>query len=84
MKNLSTGIEARATGEPLNSGDPAVDPAARHSTYVSVQRRSIYRVLIGEFAMYRARGFVFGNPVLYENELKPREKNESIEGVVVR
>ena len=30
MKNLSTGIEASATGESLNSGDPAVHPAARH------------------------------------------------------
>ena len=30
LKNLSTGIEASATGESLNSGDPAVHPAARH------------------------------------------------------
>ena len=30
VKNLSTGIEASATGESLNSGDPAVHPAARH------------------------------------------------------
>ena len=29
-ENLSTGIEASATGESLNSGDPAVYPAARH------------------------------------------------------
>ena len=31
LKNLSTGIEASATGESLNSGDPVVHPAARHS-----------------------------------------------------
>ena len=31
VENLSTGIEASATGETLNSGDPAVHPAARHS-----------------------------------------------------
>ena len=30
MKNLSTGSEASATGESLNSGGPAVHPAARH------------------------------------------------------
>ena len=30
LKKLSTGIEASATGESLNSGDPAVHPAARH------------------------------------------------------
>ena len=30
VENLSTGIEASATGESLNSGDPAVHPAARH------------------------------------------------------
>ena len=30
LKNLSTRIEASATGESLNSGDPAVHPAARH------------------------------------------------------
>ena len=31
VENLSTGIEASATGETLNSGDPAVHPAARHN-----------------------------------------------------
>ena len=31
VKNMSTGIEASVTGESLNSGDPAVPPAARHS-----------------------------------------------------
>ena len=31
LRNLSTGIEASATGESLNSGDPAVHPAARHN-----------------------------------------------------
>ena len=30
VENLSTGIEASASGESLNSGDPAVHPAARH------------------------------------------------------
>ena len=30
LKDLSTGIEASATGGSLNSGDPAVRPAARH------------------------------------------------------
>ena len=30
LKNVSTAIEASATGESLNSGDPAVHPAARH------------------------------------------------------
>ena len=30
LKKLSTGIEASATGESVNSGDPAVHPAARH------------------------------------------------------
>ena len=30
LRNLSTGIEASATGESLNSGDVAVHPAARH------------------------------------------------------
>ena len=33
LKNLSTGIEASATGESLNSGDPAVHPTARHSLF---------------------------------------------------
>ena len=28
VENLSTGIEASASGESLNSGDPAVHPAA--------------------------------------------------------
>ena len=40
MKNLSTGIEASTTGESLNSGDPAVHPAARHK---SDQRIGIFR-----------------------------------------
>ena len=31
VENLSTGIEASATGESINSGDVAVHPAARHS-----------------------------------------------------
>ena len=31
LRNLSTGIEASATGESLNSGDVAVHPAARHT-----------------------------------------------------
>ena len=30
VENLSTGIEASASGKFLNSGDPAVHPAARH------------------------------------------------------
>ena len=30
VENLSTGIEASATGESLKSGDPAVHAAARH------------------------------------------------------
>ena len=60
-----------------------------------VYGRSFARVLYGEYAMYRAsfkknsfRGRsprkICGNPVLYENEHKPRETNESREGVVVR
>ena len=36
MKNLSTGTEASATWEALNSVDPAVLPAARHSPYACV------------------------------------------------
>ena len=35
LKNLSTGIEASATGESLNSGDPAVHPAVRHHIDIS-------------------------------------------------
>ena len=31
VENLSSEIEASATGESLNSGDPAVHPAARHN-----------------------------------------------------
>ena len=34
VENLSTGIEASATGESLNSGDPAVHPAARHRQHL--------------------------------------------------
>ena len=37
LKNLSTGIEASATGESLNSGEPAVHPAARHKTQVRLE-----------------------------------------------
>ena len=33
LRNLSTGIEASATGESLNSGDVAVHPAARQVLY---------------------------------------------------
>ena len=36
LRNLSTGIEASATGEYLNSGDPAVHPAARHNIDIVV------------------------------------------------
>ena len=36
LKNLSSGIEASATGESLNSGDPAVHPAARHNIDIVV------------------------------------------------
>ena len=35
VENLSTGIEASASGESLNSGDPAVHPAARHNIDIS-------------------------------------------------
>ena len=35
VRNLSTGIEASATGESLNSGDVAVHPAARHNIDIS-------------------------------------------------
>lgn len=35
VETLSTGIEASGTGDSLNSGDPAVHPAARHRLYVS-------------------------------------------------
>ena len=34
VENLSTGSEVSATGESLNSGDPAVHPAARHTPYI--------------------------------------------------
>ena len=30
VENLSTGVDASASGESLNSGDPAIHPAARH------------------------------------------------------
>ena len=36
MRNLSTGIEASATGESLNSGDVAVHPAARRKVEVII------------------------------------------------
>ena len=42
LRNLSTGIEASATGESLNSGDVAVHPAARHNTYIPLHGISIY------------------------------------------
>ena len=35
VENLSTGIEVSASGESLNSGDPAVHPAARHNIDIS-------------------------------------------------
>ena len=35
VENLSTGIEASASGESLNSGDPAVHPGARHNIDIS-------------------------------------------------
>ena len=35
LKNLSTGIEASAAGESLNSGAPAAHPAARHNIDIS-------------------------------------------------
>ena len=43
VENLSTGSEASATGESLNSGDPAVHPAARHNI------DWLLRVLLEEF-----------------------------------
>ena len=39
LRNLSTGIEASATGESLNSGDVAVHPAARHTQVSKTQVR---------------------------------------------
>ena len=36
LRNLSTGIEASATGESLNSGDVAVHPAARHNSQAQI------------------------------------------------
>ena len=36
LRNLSTGIEASATGESLNSGDVAGHPAARHRSRISI------------------------------------------------
>ena len=48
LKNLSTGVDAGATGESLNSGDPAVHPAARHRVYVvlrgAVRNGSVWAV----------------------------------------
>ena len=38
VENLSTGMEASATGESLNSGDPALHPAARHRIQQTVVR----------------------------------------------
>ena len=39
LRNLSTGTEASATGESLNSGDVAVHPAARHSLLDEIRGR---------------------------------------------
>ena len=44
VENLSTGIEASASRESLNSGDPAVHPAARH---MSQKRCAILLVALG-------------------------------------
>ena len=45
LRNLSTGIEASATGESLNSGDVAVHPAARHKSLSST--RTTYAATYG-------------------------------------
>ena len=42
LRNLSTGTEASATGESLNSGDVAVHPAARHNSLVSISSTWLY------------------------------------------
>ena len=41
VENLSTGIEASASGESLNSGDPAVHPAARHMHRMVMENRPV-------------------------------------------
>ena len=46
-RNLSTGIEASATGESLNRGDVAVHPAARHN--IDISSYYLVRVLLEEF-----------------------------------
>ena len=43
LKKLSTGIEASATGESLNSGDPAVHPAASHRALLGGVSRCLER-----------------------------------------
>ena len=43
LKNLSTGIEASATGESFNSGDPAVHPATRHIMLYVCTREELER-----------------------------------------
>ena len=48
LKNLSTGIEASATGEALNSGDQAVHPAARHNIDISSYYGFCWRNFGGE------------------------------------
>ena len=45
VENLSTGIEASATGKSLNSGDVAVHPAARHKA-LEFTYRAIVEVLV--------------------------------------
>ena len=45
VENLSTGIEASASGESLNSGDPAVHPAARHNIDRKIPQNSYSGVL---------------------------------------
>ena len=56
MKNLSTGIEASATGESLNSGDPAVHPAARHrllaAAVVPVYTNKVLRHQTPNYSLY--------------------------------
>ena len=56
LRNLSTGTEASATGESLNSGDVAVHPAARHSGYAT------FFIFVGRNLIIRntAMGWVVG------------------------
>ena len=44
VENLSTGIEASASGESLNSGDPAVHPAARHTPHMLSEGKESWTV----------------------------------------